>query len=270
MREGAGQAAGDGLAEVVLLSARPLDGVETIDPQTLGNGDPLEIAAAMVARGEADGTLAGATRTTADTVRAAIRTIGARERGGLVSSFFLMILGQAHHAPLDRERGAVVFADCGLVIEPDPAQLARIASDAADSFKRLTGEGPRVAFLSFSTAGSARHARVDRVREGLTLFQALRPDVPAGGELQFDAAFVPDVAAAKAPDDPLGGRANVFVFPSLEAGNIAYKVAERIGGAVALGPVLQGLARPANDLSRGCSAADVAAMIAVTACQVKD
>ncbi len=228
--------------------------------------NPLNFAAMMVRSGYADGTVGGAVATTADTVRAAIQIIGIAEGAGIVSSFFLMGLSGDH---LPRQ-GLVIFADCGLVADPNAGELCEIAIASADNFQILTGGKPKVAMLSFSTKGSARHASVSKMIEATTLVRDKRPDLPIDGELQFDAAFVPSVAEAKAPDSPLAGDANVFIFPDLNAGNIAYKIAQRIGGAKAIGPVLQGLAKPANDLSRGCSADDVYEMIALTALQAKN
>lgn len=225
--------------------------------------DPLTFAALMVRAGDAAGTIAGAVATTAETVRTAFRVIGRAPGVETVSSFFLMMPPGGDH-PLP---GPVLFADCGLVIEPSAEELAQIALSSAESLRGLLDEEARIAFLSFSTRGSARHKRVDKVTEALAIARAARPDLTMDGELQFDAAFVPGVAAGKAPDSPLGGRANIFVFPSLEAANIGYKIAQRIGGARAVGPVLQGLAAPANDLSRGCTARDVYDLIAVTGAQ---
>lgn len=226
-------------------------------------GDPLAFAAMMVRRGDADGTVGGAVATTADTVRAALQIIGRAPGVKTVSSFFLMAFDADRHGRDD----AVVFADCGLVVAPNPDELAEIAISSADSFAALTGDAPRVALLSFSTKGSARHARVDAVSEALDKARAIRPDLAIDGELQMDAALLPAVGAKKAPGSDVAGRANVFVFPNLEAGNIAYKTAERIGGVTAIGPMLQGLGRAANDLSRGCSADDVFHMIGVTSVQ---
>ncbi|GAA2879460.1 phosphate acetyltransferase [Aminobacter niigataensis] len=224
---------------------------------------PLIFAAMMVREGEADGTVGGAVATTADTVRAALQTIGRAPGVGLVSSFFLMMLCQPHHA----KKGAFVFADCGLVVDPDAAGLADIARMSARSYQALAGGAAKVAMLSFSTNGSAAHERVSKVVEATRLAHAADPELVIDGELQFDTAFVEAVSASKAPNSALHGEANVFVFPNLDAANIGYKIAQRIGGADAIGPILQGLAKPANDLSRGCSVDDAYHMIAVTVVQ---
>jgi phosphate acetyltransferase len=225
--------------------------------------DPLVFAALMVRNGDADGTVRGAVNTTSDIVRAALTMIGKAEGAALVSSFFLMALPINHPSG----RSAMVFGDCGLVIDPDAAELATIAAQSAVSCLQLLGDTPKIALLSFSTKGSARHGHVTKVTDALALLHASHPDLSADGELQFDAAFVPSVGASKAPNSPTAGHANVLIFPNLDAGNIGYKIAQRIGGCDAIGPVLQGLAKPANDLSRGCTAADVTNMIAVTTLQ---
>lgn len=212
----------------------------------------------MVAAGDADGCVAGALHPTPDIVRHAIQILGVAPGSALVSSFFLMVLPDGR--PL-------TYADCGVNPAPDPRQLASIGIDAAMNHRFLTGEEPRVAFLSFSTKGSAEHEAVDRVREAVGIAQAARPDLAIDGELQFDAAFDEGVGQRKAPGSAVAGRANVFVFPSLDAGNIGYKITQRVGGAEAFGPVLQGLAKPANDLSRGADWEDIANVAAITAIQ---
>lgn len=224
---------------------------------------PHIFAALLVKSGHADGTVGGAVATTADIVRAAIQVIGPAPGSTLVSSFFLMLFCADHH----EKKGAHIFADSGLVVDPNADEMAQIAVSSAASFAALTGETPRVAMLSFSTHGSAQHNAVSKVVMATEKARNANPSLLIDGELQFDAAFDAGVAEKKAELSPLKGEANVFIFPNLESGNIAYKIAQRLGGATAIGPVLQGLAKPANDLSRGCSAEDILHMIAVTAAQ---
>ena len=224
---------------------------------------PLVYAAMLVREGHATGTVGGAVHTTSDVVRTALQVIGKAPDAPMVSSFFLMY-------PPESAAGngrTMLYSDCGLVIDPSSDELAAIAVASAGSCKALLKEEPKIAMLSFSTMGSARHERVTKVSDATAKLRAEQPDLQVDGELQYDAAFVPSVGARKAPDSSVAGQANVMIFPNLDAGNIGYKITQRLGGYTAIGPILQGLNKPANDLSRGCVAGDVTEMIAVTALQ---
>lgn len=217
--------------------------------------NPLFFGAMMVREGLANGSVAGSLSTTGDVLRAAIQTIGLAEGINIVSSFFLMVFPEKTYS----------FADCGVVPEPDAEQLADIAISTAENHKKLTNDEPRVAMLSFSTKGSASHPMVEKVQQATEIIRKKKSDLIIDGELQFDAAIVPSVARRKAPDSPVEGNANVLIFPDLNAGNIGYKMAQRMGNAEAYGPLVQGLKKPAFDLSRGCSVEDIVNVTAINA-----
>ena len=219
----------------------------------------------MVKQGDGDGLVSGACHSTADTLRPALQILKTAPGTKLVSAFFLMVVPNCEYG----ENGAFVFGDCGLNEYPDPEALSEIAISSSKSFKQLVGKEPKVAMLSYSSYGSAHSPLTDKVVEATKLLKEKMPELIADGELQLDAAIIPEIAASKAPGSPLKGEANTLIFPDLDAGNIGYKLVQRFAKAEAYGPLCQGIARPVNDLSRGCSAKDIAGVVAITAVQAQ-
>ena len=220
----------------------------------------------MVKMGDADGLVAGACHSTANTLRPCLQVLKTKPGTKLVSAFFMMVVPDCEYG----DDGVFVFGDCGLNQNPTAEELAAIAESSAESFRQLTGNEPRVAMLSHSSKGSAKHADVDKVVEATRIAKEANPDLALDGELQLDAAIVPSVGASKAPDSKVAGKANVLIFPDLDAGNIGYKLVQRLAKAEAYGPMTQGIAAPVNDLSRGCSAEDIVGVVAITAVQCQN
>ena len=302
----ADQALADSLADIILIGNRQeildyaaslglknIDKATIIDPATSGKTqqyadllyelrkakgmtpeqaqkmvlNPLYFGCLIIKSGDADGQISGALSTTGDTLRPALQIIKCTPGISCVSGAMLMVTNAKEYG----QDGVLVFADVAVTPVPDASQLAQIAVCAARTAKSVAGiEDPRVAMMSFSTKGSAKHEVVDKVTEAVRIAHELDPQLKVDGELQADAALVPSVGQKKAPGSSIAGKANVLVFPCLEAGNIGYKLVQRLGGADAIGPILQGIARPVNDLSRGCSVDDIYKMIAITACQAMD
>ena len=225
--------------------------------------DYMYYACMLVKDGKADGVVSGACHSTSNTLRPALQIIKTAPDTKLVSAFFLMVVPNCEYG----SNGTFIFGDSGLEQNPDPEKLAAIAASSADSFKLLVEEEPKVAFLSHSTKGSAKHADVDKVVAAVEIAKRDYPQYEMDGELQLDAAIIPEVAASKAPESKVAGHANVLVFPDLDAGNIGYKLVQRLAKAEAYGPICQGIARPVNDLSRGCSTDDIVGVVAITAVQ---
>lgn len=227
--------------------------------------EPLFYGAMMVKKGEADGSVSGAIHTTAETIRPALQIIKTAPGVKKVSSSFLMILKDKKFG----ENGTLIFADCAILPDPNEEELADIAIASARTAKDLMGCEPRVAMLSFSTKGSAKHELVDKVRRATEIIKKKEPHLLIDGELQADAALIPEIASQKAPQSSIAGRANVLIFPDLNSANIGYKLVQRLAGAQAIGPILQGLAKPVNDLSRGCSVNDIVNLVAITSLQAR-
>lgn len=250
----------------LLVELRKNKGMTKEEATKLLLNEYMFYACIMVKAGDADGVVSGACHSTANTLKPALQIIKTKPGTKLVSAFFLMVVPDCELG----EDGTFVFGDCGLNQNPNPEELAAIALSSAESFKLLVGKEPRVAMLSHSSIGSAKHADVDKVVEATKIAKELAPDLLLDGELQADAAMVPSVGASKAPNSKVAGCANVLIFPDLDAGNIGYKLVQRLAKAEAYGPMTQGIAMPVNDLSRGCSSKDIEGVIAITAVQCQN
>lgn len=267
----------EGIADVILMSPDKVDPGEKnrymeeffqihrakdLDMEQVNGlfSDTLYYSAMMVREGKAGGFVAGARHTTPDVARCAIRCLGVEERFTIASSCFIMVVPDCLYG----DNGIFIFADCGIIPDPNSRQLACISCASAELAQKVLGLTPRLALLSYSTKGSAKGKSIDKINEALGLLKEMAPDLLFDGEMQVDAAIVPEVAGIKYPNSPIGGRANILIFPNLEAGNISYKLVERLSKARAVGPLILGLNKPCSDLSRGCSAEDIVDCVAVT------
>lgn len=248
-----------------LVELRQAKGMTYDKAKEILHNDPLFLGVMMVKKEMADGMVAGAANSTANVLRPSLQILKTAKNTKLVSSFFVMVVPECDLGA----DGVFVFSDCGLNQNPNAEELAAIAQSSAQSFEQLVGSEPIVAMLSHSTYGSAKHADVDKVVEATRLAKEQAPSLKVDGELQLDAAIVPSVGKSKAPESQVAGKANVLVFPDLDAGNIGYKLVQRLAKAEAYGPVTQGIAKPVNDLSRGCSAEDIVGVVAITAVQAQ-
>lgn len=249
-----------------LVELRKSKGMTYEEAKKLLLEDYMYYACMLVKTGRADGVVSGACHSTSNTLRPALQIIKTKPGVMLVSAFFLMVVPDCEYG----ENGTFIFGDSGLEQNPTPEKLAAIAASSADSFKLLVEAEPRVAMLSHSTMGSAKHADVDKVVEGVRIAKEMYPQYKIDGEMQLDAAIIPEIAASKAPESEVAGHANVLIFPDLDAGNIGYKLVQRLAKAEAYGPICQGIAAPVNDLSRGCSADDIVGVVAITAVQAQN
>ena len=249
-----------------LVELRKSKGMTYEEAKKLLLEDYMYYACMLVKTGRADGVVSGACHSTSNTLRPALQIIKTKPGVMLVSAFFLMVVPNCEYG----ENGTFIFGDSGLEQNPTPEKLAAIAASSADSFKLLVEAEPRVAMLSHSTMGSAKHADVDKVVEGVRIAKEMYPQYKIDGEMQLDAAIIPEIAASKAPESEVAGHANVLIFPDLDAGNIGYKLVQRLAKAEAYGPICQGIAAPVNDLSRGCSADDIVGVVAITAVQAQN
>lgn len=248
-----------------LVELRKNKGMTPEEARRLLTTDYMFYACMMLKSGAADGIVSGACHSTANTLRPALQIVKTKPGSKIASAFFVMDVPNCEYG----ENGTFVFGDCGLNQNPTPEELAVIAVSSAESFKFLVDAEPKVAMLSHSSKGSAKHADVDKVAEATRIAKELAPELKLDGELQADAAMVPSVGASKAPGSDVAGQANVLIFPDLDAGNIGYKLVQRLAKAEAYGPMLQGIAKPVNDLSRGCSASDIVGVVAITAVQAQ-